>query len=556
MSLELDADALLFVPLGGAGEIGMNLNLYGCRGRWLMVDLGITFGDDSMPGVDVVMPDPAFIEARRDDLIGLVLTHAHEDHIGAVPYLWPRLKCPIYATPFTASVLRPKLAEAGLTDEAKITEVPMSGRIELDPFALELITLTHSIPEPNAVAIHTPFGTVLHTGDWKLDPDPLVGGTTDEAALRRLGEAGVLAMVCDSTNVLRDGESGSEAALRDSLMELVGGAENRVAIACFSSNVARLETIAAVAAAHGRHAALIGRSLWRIHQAARENGFLGRVPDFITEHDVGYLSKDKLLLACTGSQGEPRAALSRIANGAHPNVVLGDGDMVIFSSRIIPGNERPIFRLHNQLARRGVRVVTERDHFVHVSGHPARDELTRMYQWVRPRVAVPVHGEYRHLAAHAALARECQVHEAVVAENGAVVRLAPGPAMVVGQVASGRLVLDGREIYPLKGPVLRDRGRIIHNGVAAATLIVDAAGSLLADPQVTLRAVLDGDAGADLVARVIVAVRKAVERLPATDRRDDDVVSEAARRAVRRTIRAELGKRPVTDVHLARMNRA
>jgi ribonuclease J len=553
MSLELDADALLFVPLGGAGEIGMNLNLYGCRGRWLMVDLGITFGDESMPGVDVVMPDPAFIEARRDDLIGLVLTHAHEDHIGAVPYLWPRLKCPIYATPFTASVLRPKLAEAGLTDAAKITEVPMSGRIELDPFALELITLTHSIPEPNAVAIHTPFGTVLHTGDWKLDPDPLVGDTTDEAALRRLGEAGVLAMVCDSTNVLRDGESGSEAAVRDSLMELVGEAENRVAIACFSSNVARLETIAAAAAAHGRHAALIGRSLWRIYQAARENGYLADVPDFITEHDVGYLSKDKLLLACTGSQGEPRAALSRIANDAHPNVVLGDGDMVIFSSRIIPGNETPIFRLHNQLARRGVRVVTERDHLVHVSGHPARDELTRMYQWVRPRIAVPVHGEYRHLHAHAALARECQVHEAVVAENGAVVRLAPGPAKVVGQVTSGRLVLDGREIYPLKGPVLRDRGRIIHNGVAAATLIVDAKGCLLADPQVTLRAVLGGDAGADLVARVIAAVRKAVEHLPAADRKDDAALSEAARRAVRRTVRAELGKRPVTDVHLVRL---
>ncbi len=295
------------------------------------------------------------------------------------------------------------------------------------------------------------------------------------------------------------------------------------------------------------------RSLWRMHQAAKENGFLGGVPEFITEHDVGFLPKDKLLLACTGSQGEPRAALSRIANNQHPNVVLEDGDMVVFSSRIIPGNEKPIFRLLNQLARRGVRVVTERDHFVHVSGHPARDELVRMYQWVRPRIAVPVHGEYRHLQAHAALARECQVGEAVVAENGAVVRLAPGPARIAGQVTSGRLVLDGREIYPLKGPVLRDRGRIIHNGVAAATLIVDAEGSLLADPQVSLRAVLDGDAGADLVARVIVAVRKAVEHLPATDRRDDDAVAEAARRAVRRTIRAELGKRPVTDVHLVRL---
>ncbi len=550
---DLEADELVFVPLGGAGEIGMNLNLYGCRGRWLMIDLGITFGDDRVPGVDVVMPDPGFIAERRGDLIGLVLTHAHEDHIGAVPYLWPRLRCPIYATPFTASVLRAKFEEVGLLQQAPITEVPMSGRIDLDPFVVELITLTHSIPEPNAVALHTPFGTVLHTGDWKLDPDPLVGPTADEQALRRLGDDQVLAMICDSTNVLRDGESGSEAAVRDSLMELVGGARNRVAVTCFASNVARLGTIAAVAAAHGRRAALIGRSLWRMVQAARDNGYLADTPAFVTEHDVGRLAKDKLLLICTGSQGEPRAALSRIANEDHRKVVLEADDLVIFSSRIIPGNERPIFRLFNQLARLGVRVVSERDHFVHVSGHPARDELIRMYQWVRPRIAIPVHGEYRHLKAHAELARDCQVDQAMVIENGTMVRLAPGPATVKGAVSSGRMVLDGDQIYPLKGAVLRDRQRILFNGAAAATVVVDAQGHLLADPQVTLRAVIDGATKADLCVRAVTAVRRSVEALSAKQRKDDAAISEAARRAVRHTVRAALGKRPVTDVHLSRI---
>jgi ribonuclease J len=549
----MSRDELLFVPLGGAGEIGMNLNLYGCRGRWLMIDLGITFGDDSMPGVDVVMPDPSFIEERREDLVGLVLTHAHEDHIGAVPYLWPRLECPIYATPFTASILRAKLADVGLADAAPITEVPLSGRVVLDPFTVEFVTLTHSIPEPNAVAVHTPFGSVLHTGDWKLDPDPLVGEVTDEAALRRLGDAGVLAMVCDSTNALRDGESGSEAALRDSLMRIVGAAEERVAVASFASNVARLGTFARVAAAHGRHAALVGRSLWRMYEAARDNGYLADLPRFISEHDAGYLPRDKVLLICTGSQGERRAALSRIAADSHPNISLDEGDTVVFSSRIIPGNERAIFRLHNDLERRGIRVVTELEQFVHVSGHPARDELVRMYQWVRPRVAVPVHGEVRHLKAHAALARECQVSQAVVAENGAVVRLAPGPAEVVDQVPSGRLVLDGTHIYRLDDPVIHDRRRLLYNGAAVVTLVVNESGTLLNDPVVTVRGVFDTRAEAGMLDRLADDVSIAVERLSRSERRDDAALSEAARRAVRRTIRTEIGKRPVTDVHLLRV---
>ncbi|HER20280.1 MAG TPA: ribonuclease J, partial [Chromatiales bacterium] len=370
---------LVFVPLGGAGEIGMNLNLYGHAGKWLMVDLGITFGDDSTPGIEIIMPDPAFIAERRDDLAGLVLTHAHEDHLGAVHWLWPQLRCPIYATPFTAAVLRRKLAEAGLEREATITEVPMSGRFEVGPFALELVTLTHSIPEPNAVVIRTGAGTVLHTGDWKLDPDPLVGPTADEKALMRAGEEGVLAMVCDSTNVLVPGTSGSEAEVRENLVELVGRMENRVAVAAFASNVARVETICRAAEAHGRRIALVGRSLKRIVEAAQETGYLTDLPPFLPEADVGYLPRDEVLLICTGSQGEPRSALSRIADDDHPDVVLEAGDTVIFSSREIPGNERSIGRLQNKLASLGIDIVTARDEFVHVSGHPARDELVQMY---------------------------------------------------------------------------------------------------------------------------------------------------------------------------------
>ncbi|MFQ5938930.1 MAG: ribonuclease J [Alphaproteobacteria bacterium] len=543
---------LLFLPLGGAGEVGMNLSLYGCGGKWLMVDLGITFAGEVMPGVEVLMPDPAFIVERRDDLLGLVLTHAHEDHLGAVPYLWPRLKCPVYASPFTAAVLRPKLFEAGLADQVDITEVPVGGAFDLGPFALEFITLTHSIPESAALIIRTPAGAVLHTGDWKLDSGPLVGPVSDEAALNRLGEEGVLAMVCDSTNALRPGESGSEAALRESLIELVEGAKGRVVIACFASNVARLETVAAVAAAHGRHAALVGRSLWRIYEAARETGYLSEVA-FLNDRDGGLLPRDKVLLACTGSQGEPRSALARIGAGDHPHVALDPGDTVIFSSRIIPGNERAIFRLQNQLVGLGVEVISERTHFVHVSGHPNQDELMRMYQWVRPEVAVPVHGEGRHLAAHAELARACQVPQVVVVENGSLLRLAPGRAEIVEQVGAGRLALDGTELIAVDGAVLKSRYRMARNGVAVATLVLDGGGRLAADPQLTVHGLLEAEGEDEIKAEAIAAIRRAVEALPVESLSDGERVREAARLAVRRAFNESRGKRPLTEVHLVRL---
>lgn len=552
-SLTPRKDELLFLPLGGSGEIGMNLNLYGHAGKWLMVDLGISFGDDTVPGIDVVMPDPRFITERAGDLAGLVLTHAHEDHIGAVPYLWPRLRCPLYATPFTASVLKRKLQEAGLEREAKITIIPMSGKVTIGPFEVELITLTHSIPEPNAVVIRTPLGAVLHTGDWKLDPDPLVGPTTDEAALRALGQGGVLAMICDSTNVFVEGTSGSEADVRDSLMELVGKLTNRVAIGCFASNLARVETIAKVAEAHGRHCALVGRSLWRMVEAAQENGYLTDLPPFVDEHDVGYFPRENVLMICTGSQGEPRSALTRIARGEHPQVALEPGDTVIFSSRVIPGNELSINRLQNDLTKRGIDIITDRDEHVHVSGHPARDELAEMYHWVRPRIALPVHGEARHIQEHVKFAQACQVPEAFAPENGMLIRIAPGPAELVARVPSGRLALDGKALVPADSEAIRHRHRMSFNGVILVSLVVDKAGKPLVPAKVSLDGLLDEPAAGEAVAAIADEVADAMDEMPKAKRGDDAELSEAARLAARRWFHKTYDKKPVTKVHLIRV---
>jgi ribonuclease J len=548
-----DSGALFFVSLGGAGEIGMNLNLYGYAGDWLILDCGVTFGDDSQPGLEVVMPDPAFIVERRDRLLGIVATHAHEDHIGAIPYLWNQLRCPVWATAFTASLLRAKLVEAGIADKVRINLVPLSGRFTIGPFELELVTLTHSIPEPNAVALRTPVGVVLHTGDWKFDPDPLIGPTSDEGALYRLGDEGVLAMVGDSTNALRPGSSGSEADLRRSLIDLVGRYDARVAVACFASNVARLETIAHAAAAHGREVALVGRSLWRIDKAARENGYLADLPRFLTEDEAGYVPRDKIVLICTGSQGEPRSALARIARDDHPNVVLEPGDAVIFSSRMIPGNEKAINRLQNALVRLGIEIVTEEDHFVHVSGHPARDELVRMYQMVRPRVAIPVHGEARHLVAHAHLARECQVQQPLVIQNGDMVRLTQSGAAIVDEVPVGRLASDGKGLLPLGGSALKDRRRVTLNGSAVATVVVDRQGRLAAPPAISLIGLVEANAASAAAPFLRDAVERALDELPAGARRDDDTVRDAARRALRRLISERFGKRPLIELHLVRI---
>ena len=547
---------LVFVPLGGAGEIGMNLNLYGYgppdRQRWLMVDLGITFGAGSAPGVDVILPDPTFIAERCDALDGILLTHAREDHLGAVPYLWPRLGVPVYGTAFTLAVLARKLAEVGLDGAVPLVEVPQGGRIAIGPFDLELVGMTHSIPESNAVVIRTPAGTVVHTGDWKLDPEPVVGATSDEETLRRVGDEGVLALVCDSTNVVEPGTSGSEGELLEALSGIIGRCAQRVAVTCFATNIARLETIARAAAANGRDVVLAGRSFRRITDAARETGYLGDVPVFIDEAEFGYLPRDRVVVVCTGSQGEPRAALSRIAAGDHPNVDLEAGDTVIFSSRVIPGNDVAIGRVQDALIRRGIDIITWRDAKVHVSGHPARDELAAMYRLVRPSLCVPVHGELRHMAEHARFARACQVPNAVVAENGTVLRLAPGEAEISGHVPAGRLALEGARAVPMDGDLVRGRIRALYNGHAVATVVLAADGSLAAEPQVSSVGVVDaGEEGVE--AEVRGAVRKAIDGLPQRSFLDDDAVSEAVRITVRRAYRDRIGKRPRTEVHLIRI---
>ncbi|MBV8776929.1 MAG: ribonuclease J [Alphaproteobacteria bacterium] len=552
-AIERDEAGLYFVPLGGSGEIGMNLNLYAYRGQWIMLDCGVTFGDDSQPGLDVVMPDPAFIVERSDRLLGIVATHAHEDHIGAIPYLWPQLQCPVWATPFTASLLRAKLEEAGLLGRVPLHVVPMSARFTIGPFDLELITLTHSIPEPSAVAIRTAVGTVMHTGDWKLDPDPLIGDVTDEAALNRIGDEGVIAMVGDSTNALRDGVSGSEADLRQSLSDLIGRYRGRVAVACFASNVARLHTVAKAAQAHGRDVALIGRSLWRIDKAARENGYLTDLPRFLTEEEAGYVPPDRILLICTGSQGEPRAALARIARDDHAHIVLEEGDVVIFSSRVIPGNEKAIGRLQNSLALLGAEIVTIDDHFVHVSGHPARDELVQMYQMVRPKVAIPVHGEARHLAAHADLAMDCQVGDALIISNGDVVRLDAQGASIAGQVPAGRVASDGRRLLPVGGSALKQRRRIGNDGGVVAAIVVDRGGSLAAAPQVTQIGLVEADEAGDIEAVLSDAVAAAVDALPRALRRDDAAMRDTASRALRKAVNERIGKRALIEIQLIRL---
>ncbi len=538
------SDEILFLPLGGTGEIGMNLNLYGHAGKWLMVDLGITFDNGATPGVDVITPDPAFIEERSEDLVGLILTHAHEDHLGAVPYLWDGYDCPIYATPFTAAVLRKKLAENGFGTRAEIIEIPTSGTFTVGPFSVELITLTHSIPEPNALILRCEAGSVMHTGDWKLDPDPVLGPTPDEEALIRAGEEGILAMVCDSTNAMVPGRSGSEGDVRDALADVIAAQKGRVAVGCFASNIARVESVARAGIACGRHPALIGRSLWRMTDAARETGYLTDLPPFLTEEDAKRLPPNKVLLICTGSQGEPRAALSRIARDDHPHISLTDGDAVIFSSREIPGNEVSIGRLQNDLTALGCTVITARDFDIHTSGHPNKEELVQMYQWIRPTIAVPVHGETRHLRAHAQIAKDCQTPHTIVSRNGDVMRLTEDGVAVVDEVYAGRLALDGDRLVPMDSQGIRERRRVAWNGCAVVSLALDGRGRSVAAPQVSVFGLFDED-DQDLD-RVIEAAERACGRANGNDGRD---MREAVRIAVRKELQALTGKRPPVTVH-------
>ncbi len=550
------ADELSFVPLGGIGEIGMNLSLYGLgKGRqrsWLAVDLGVSFGNEEhLPGIEVVMPDVRFLESERKNLVGLVLTHAHEDHFGAIIDLWPRLQCPIYATKFSAALFEAKCASERNPPNIPVTVIESGGRVDIGPFNVEFVAVQHSIPESHALAIRTSEGLVLHTGDWKLDPTPLIGEPTNEKRLRELGDEGVLALIGDSTNAVREGRSPSEREVARGLAEIIKEAKGRVAVTTFASNVSRMRAVAEAAREADRDVVLIGRAMERVAQVARETGYLDGIAPFRGADLYGHFPPNKVLALCTGSQGEPRAALARIANDDHPEVTLNSGDTVIFSSRTIPGNEKSVGSIINGLVSQGIKVITDRTHMVHVSGHPRRDELRDMISWVRPQLLIPAHGEALHLSEHASLARSCGVPKVLICKNGDQVRLAPGEPAIIEQVPSGRLYKDGKILEDQNARAVVARRRLAFAGSAFVALALTEQGELADDPQVDLVGIPERNTAGELMDELIFDVAVATfDNLPGAKRRDSDAVGEAVRRAVRSAIAEQWGKKTVCVVHV------
>ncbi len=540
---------LLFLPLGGSGEIGMNLNLFGMNGKWVMVDLGMTFAGSNYPGVEIVLPDISFIEDNIKDLLGIVLTHGHEDHIGAIPYLAADLGVPLYATPFTAGLIRHKLQEAGLERDVKVKTIPLGGSLQLGAFGFRYAALAHSIAEGNALVIDTPHGTIFHTGDWKLDDEPLIGTPSTVAELAAIGDAGVLAYIGDSTNVFNAEASGSEGGVRDALMELLKGQRGRVVVTTFASNVARLDTLGRVAQACGRKLVLAGRSMDRITRIAKESGYLKDFPPLVDMDDADHIPPDQLMIVCTGCQGEPQAALSRIACGNHP-VKLSKGDLVVFSSKKIPGNEIGIGVVHNMLIERGIRVITEKEAHVHVSGHPGKPELEAMLGWLKPKIAVPVHGEARHMQAHAELAKACGVPHQIVPSNGTIIRLAPGEPKIIDHAPAGRWVLDGDMIIPHDGQTIIERRRLQQNGIVSATLVIGKNGKLAAPPSVIVLGVPVEEDRESFIDESIQVAEKAFYQ--AADRPEPQLI-EHVRIALRRLARDYTGKKPVTEISFVRL---
>jgi ribonuclease J len=546
-------DELVFVPLGGVGEIGMNLGLYGLgpRGarKWLVVDFGIAFAGPDLPGVEVIYPDITFLETERRNIAGIVITHAHEDHYGALLDLWPRVKAPVYATPFTAGLLAAKRQHEAVPQEIPLTIVEPGGRFSVGPFDVEMIAVAHSIPEPTALALHTPLGVVVHTGDWKIDPEPIVGPAADEKRLRELGAAGVLALVCDSTNATRDGRSPREVDVARELAAIVQEARGRVIFTTFASNVARIRSIAEAAAAAGRHVVIIGRALHRTIDVAAELGYLRGLKPFLDAAAFNGLPRNKVVAIVTGSQGEPRAALSRAAEDDHGELTFSAGDLVVFSSRPIPGNEKAIGAIINNLITEGVSVITDRDRLVHASGHPRRDELGEIYSWLKPEIVVPVHGEAVHLAAQAEYARAFGIERVLRTMNGRMVRLAPQPAEDVDEIHSGRLYRDGNLIGNLESVGIVERRRLAFSGHVSVAVAVNAKGEVLGDPEIGLSGLpLRDGVGMPLEDRVLTAVNGTLDSIPRARRRDPDVLREAIRKAVRAEVREAWGKKPVCTV--------
>jgi ribonuclease J len=542
---------LLFLPLGGSGEIGMNLNLYGCQGKWVMVDLGMTFAGPALPGVELVLPDTKFIEDHADDLLAIVLTHGHEDHIGAIPFLAAEFDVPLYATPFTAGLIRHKLREHDLERDVDLKIIPMGGSMQIGPFEFTYVHLAHSIPEGNAVLIDTPYGKIFHTGDWKLDDDPVLGNPSSAAELTAIGDQGILAMVGDSTNVFEKQASGSEGAVREGLMKIIASRKGRVLVTTFASNVARLDSLGKIANASGRRVCVTGRSMDRIISVAKATGYLKDFPPIATVEEAAHIPPQHLMILSTGCQGEPQAALSRIISGQHSHLSLDPGDLVIFSSKKIPGNELAIGAIQNQLSMNGIDIITERDAHVHVSGHPGQPELISMYGWIRPKISVPVHGEMRHMRAHAMLANKAGVEQAIVPTNGALIRLAPGKAELVTHVEAGRLVVDGDSIIPHDGLTMIERRRLMMSGYLGATLVIAKNGGLMAEPHITLHGLPVENDRDDFIDSACEAAAQAYDA--SNKKHDDNHLIDRVRVAVRRVAKEYTGKKPVTDVSIIRV---
>jgi ribonuclease J len=554
MSFNIKAhkDDFLFIPLGGCNEIGINVNLYHYKGKYLIVDCGSGFADDYLPGVDMLVADMSFIAKYKKDIVGLVLTHAHEDHLGGIQYLWNELECPIYATTFTANFLKIKLSEYGLTKKVKMHEIKPGGTINLEPFSIDMVPLTHSAPEMQALVIKTDKGNIFHTGDWKFDHDPLVGEAADQSLIKKYGDEGILALVCDSTNVFSNGSSGSEGDLRESLVKIIAGCKKMIVATTFASNLARLDTLIHCGVAAGRKIVLSGRSMHRMLAAAQSSGYLQNIPGILDERDVANHRREDLLIIATGCQGEPMASTSKMAEGTHQNIKLARGDTVIFSSKIIPGNESNIYRMFNTFVRVGVEVITERDHFVHVSGHPAVDELKTMYDLVRPKISIPVHGEPIHLHEHAKLAKAWGAPHAIEVQNGSVVLLdAEGPK-VIGMVENGYSGVEGGYLLPIDSPIFRMRRRIRDAGVVVATIIIGRDGRLLTKPILSAPGCLDTEDDAELIRDIIEELNEALNHATGAKSKNVDL-DKLAKSALKRIIKTEIGKTPMIIVNVEKV---
>ena len=550
-------DELLFCPLGGSGEIGMNMNLfaYGKPGmhKWIIVDIGVTFADDSTPGIDLIYPDPGFIVNKKDDLLGIVLTHAHEDHIGAIAHIWPQLKCKIFATPFTAVLINEKFKEKKIDITKYLNVVKLNSIVDLKPFKIEFVTLTHSILEPNGLKIETPAGNILHTGDWKYDPDPLIGENINKNRLKEIGKEGILAMICDSTNVFSPGRAGSELDVRKNILKVMQRLKKRVVVTSFASNVARMETIFYCAEKTGRQISLVGRSMQRIFKAARKCGYLKNVIDPIDPRDTKKISKEKIVYLCTGSQGEPMGAMKRISSYSHPDITLEKDDAVIFSSKIIPGNEKKLYKLHNELVKNGIEVISEDNEFIHVSGHPNRDDLKEMYNWVKPKCVIPVHGEHRHMIEHINFAKEMQVPNPIQVENGDIVKLFPGnkPALF-DKAPSGKLYLDGNVPVDEDFFSIKERKNISANGILEITILVTPKGNVHNLPIISFKGLplLDREDFVNDIEKIVEKITKTFSLLNPNHR---DNLIENIKIACRKQIKEKTGKKPITNINIIKI---